>query len=163
VRPEARGDAATVCSTTAPPEVDTTTLTNITGIGGESGVDAKVKGGQVVVAPSLHANSRPYAWTGVGAVAWLPMAWALELIKIVPPPAIQKYTPQTIRTDTKARRRSEKYLEAAVIGNSSALAACGEPQWLLMEKTDREGPVEHYVLANWPRMAPIVPHFIPPD
>jgi hypothetical protein len=110
----------------APPEVDVTTLVNVTGLGGEAGVDAKVKGGQVVVAPSLHANGNRYRWTRVGAVAKLPVPWALQLVKLTPPKWIQKYTPQTMQADAKARKRAARYLEAAVIRDAAALAACGE-------------------------------------
>src|ERR1700684_11472 len=70
----------------APPDVDVKQIVNVTGVGGESGVDVKIKGGQIVVAPSVHASGRRYVWTKVGPIARLPIAWALELVKTTPPP-----------------------------------------------------------------------------
>jgi hypothetical protein len=110
-----------------PPEIDLSALVNVTGMGGEPGVDVKVKGGQVVVAPSLHASGRRYAWTKVGPVTTLPVPWALELVREPQPPAwIQKYTPSTLYKDGRARSRAEKYLEAVVVGNARAIAGCSE-------------------------------------
>lgn len=110
----------------APPDVDVKQLVNVTGVGGESGVDVKIKGGQIVVAPSVHASGRRYAWTKVGPVARLPIAWALELVKTAPPPWVKSFTPQTMQADTRAKRRAHRYLEVAVMRDSAALASCGE-------------------------------------
>jgi hypothetical protein len=111
----------------APQGIDTSTFVNVTGLGGEPGVDVKVKAGQVVVAPSLHANGKRYVWTEVGPVATLPMAWALELVSAPEVPTwIQKHNPSTLYKDGRARSRAEKYLEAVITGNARAIAACGE-------------------------------------
>lgn len=110
-----------------PHSIDTDTLVNVTGLGGEPGLDVKCKGGQIVIAPSLHASGRRYVWTKVGAVAKLPMTWALELIQDPKPPKwIEKFTPQTMAADRKAARRAERYLEVTVMRRSSQLASCGE-------------------------------------
>ena len=110
----------------APSEVDATTFVNVTGLGGESGVDVKIKGGQVVVAPSIHATGKRYEWTKVGAVARLPVPWAFQLVKTAPPKWVEKFTPQTMQADEKAKRRAARYLEVAVIRDAAALAACGD-------------------------------------
>jgi hypothetical protein len=110
-----------------PPEIDTELLVNVTGLGGESGVDVKVKGGQVVVAPSLHANGKRYFWSRVGAIALLPSQWGLEIVgKPEPPKWIEKYTPQTLQQNRFAKNKAARYLEVAVTRNAAALAACGE-------------------------------------
>ena len=110
-----------------PAEIDLTRLVNVTGVGGELGVDVKREGGQVVVAPSLHNSGKRYKWTRVGAIATLPMQWALQLVKAPDVPKwVGEFTPQTMNADKKARNRAEKYLEKAVIGESAALAGCGE-------------------------------------
>ncbi len=111
----------------APAEIDTTRLSNVTGLGGEPGVDVKVEGGQVVVAPSLHANGKRYIWTRTGVVTPLPVQWAMELLKKPEKPDwIEKYTPSTLLNAKSARRRAERYLEVAVTGEARALAACGQ-------------------------------------
>lgn len=114
-----------------PTGIPTDRLKNVTGIGGESGVDAKVKGGQVVVAPSLHVNGKRYAWVedSMGALADLPMTWVDGLIaEPLPPPFARDYTPETIRADDRAKRKLERYLEKAVIEECSRLARLPEGQ-----------------------------------
>jgi hypothetical protein len=109
-----------------PHSIDTDTLVNVTGLGGEPGLDVKCKGGQIVIAPSMHASGRRYVWTKVGAVAKLPMTWALELVQDPKPPKwVEKFTAQTMAADRKATRRAERYLEVSVMRRSSQLAACG--------------------------------------
>jgi bifunctional DNA primase/polymerase-like protein len=109
-----------------PHSIDTATVANVTGLGGEPGLDVKVKAGQVVVAPSIHASGRQYIWTKTGPVAKLPMAWALELVSAPPPPEwAGKYTPSTLYKDNRARNRAEKYLDTVITGNCRAIAACG--------------------------------------
>jgi hypothetical protein len=110
-----------------PHSIDIERLVNVTGLGGEPGLDVKVKAGQVVVAPSLHYSGQRYAWTKVGPVAKLPMAWALEMVSEPQVPEwVGKYTPSTLYKDGRARSRAEKYLEAVINGNARAIAACGE-------------------------------------
>ena len=87
----------------------------------------KREGGQIVVAPSLHNSGKRYKWTRAGAIATLPMQWALQLVKAPDVPKwVGEFTPQTMNADKKARNRAEKYLEKAVIGEAAALAGCGE-------------------------------------
>lgn len=95
-------------------------------IGDAPGVDAKVRNGQVVVAPSIHKSGKKYEWKQFGAFARLPVTWALSLVKREPPKWIHEYTPQTIRDNTKAKKRAEGYLEKAVTEDCCALASCGE-------------------------------------
>jgi Bifunctional DNA primase/polymerase, N-terminal len=115
-----------------PPEIDTSQLRNVTGLStGDkkvAGVDVKAKGGQVVVAPSLHANGKRYAWTRAGLIAKLPMTWAIELLDAPKAPKWihEKYTPSTLNADARAKNRAEKYFEAAVTGRAASLAACGK-------------------------------------
>jgi Bifunctional DNA primase/polymerase, N-terminal len=109
-----------------PHSIDTSNVVNVTGLLGEPGVDVKIKAGQVVVAPSLHASGRRYVWSRAGAVAPLPMAWALEIVTQPKPPEwASKYTPSTLYKDNRARSRAEKYLESALTGNARVIAACG--------------------------------------
>src|SRR4029077_14161919 len=78
--------------------------------------------------PSIHNSGKKYTWKRFGEFARLPIAWALSLIKREPPKWIRKYTPQTIRDDSKAKRRAEMYLQVAVVEDCSAIASC--PQGL---------------------------------
>ncbi len=115
----------------APPEVDVDNLKNATALGSKPGdmkpgVDVKVEGGQVVVAPSLHANGKRYAWTVVGQVAPLPVHWAIQLLtKPEIPKYVAKYTPAQMSRPGSARNRAERYLEVTVGNRARALAACG--------------------------------------
>lgn len=109
----------------APAEIDLKRLVNVTGLGGEPGVDAKVEGGQVVVAPSVHANGKRYKWTVTGEIAVLPVHWAMQLLKAPEEPQwISEYTPQTLKDDKRAKNRAERWLEVAVLNEARALAAC---------------------------------------
>lgn len=111
----------------APPEIDTDNISNVTGLGGEPGVDVKVEGGQVVVAPSLHANGKRYVWTRAGLVAPMPVQWAMRLLKkLEKPKFVEKYTPAQMNRPGYARTRAERYLEVAVTNQARALAACGQ-------------------------------------
>lgn len=113
-----------------PPEVDAALLKNATALGStkenpKPGVDVKVEGGQVVVAPSLHANGKRYLWTVVGEIAPLPVHWAMQLVsKPEIPKLVQKYTPTELRKPGNVRKRVERYLEATVTNNARALASC---------------------------------------
>lgn len=112
---------------TVPPEIDADRLTNVTGLGGKPGVDVKAERGQVVVAPSLHANGKRYEWTVAGPVTPLPVQWAMQLLKkFEKPKSLEKYTPAEVIKPGRARNRSEAYLNAAISGETRALAACGE-------------------------------------
>jgi hypothetical protein len=109
-----------------PSGIDPDTLKNVTALGGKPGLDVKCERGQVVVAPSLHANGKRYVWTRAGTVAAIPMTWALELVQAPKPPAwVAKYTPQTLSADGKAKKRAERYFEVAVTRSASNLASCG--------------------------------------
>jgi len=112
-----------------PAGIPTDRLKNVTGIGGQPGVDAKVKGGQVVVAPSKHFLGGVYSWVAdtMGALAELPMTWVDALIaEPLPPPFAREYTPETIRADDRAKRKLERYLERAVIEECSRLSRMPE-------------------------------------
>jgi len=112
---------------TAPPEIDTERLSNVTGLGGEPGVDIKAERGQVVVAPSLHANGKRYVWTVAGPVTPLPVQWAMQLQKkLEKPKFVEKYTPTQMNKPGAARNRGERYLEVAVTNQCGALIACGK-------------------------------------
>jgi len=117
---------------TLPQEIDVSRLKNVTGLGSEPGapkpgVDIKAEGGQVVIAPSLHANGKRYVWTRVGEIVPLPLQWALRLVKPPEiPKFIAKYTPAQMNKPGHARNRAERYLEAAVTGEARALAGCGQ-------------------------------------
>lgn len=103
-------------------------MRNVTGVGGEPGVDVKAKGGQVVVAPSRHASGAVYAWSyPLLPVADLPPAWILAL-RPAPkvPQEFHDYTPSTLREDKRALKRAEKYLQAAVIAETSQLSMVRE-------------------------------------
>lgn len=110
-----------------PPGIDPASLKNVTGLRGKPGLDVKAERGQVVIAPSLHANGKKYVWTRAGTIATLPMTWALELVQAPQPEKWiqQKYTPQTLNADGKAKKRAERYFEVAVQRRASNLAACG--------------------------------------
>jgi hypothetical protein len=109
-------------------EVNRDELRNITGLCGEPGVDVKIKGGQVVVAPSLHLSGKKYTWTKFGEIARLPSAWALALLpkSYTVPPWVEGYTPTTMKEDKRAKKRAEKYLEKAVLADASLLASSRE-------------------------------------
>lgn len=114
-----------------PVAIPTDRLKNVTGLGGEPGVDAKVKGGQVVVAPSMHYLGGRYAWVkdSLGDLSELPMPWVDALIEEpIPPQYVRSYTPETIRTNDQAKRKLEKYLEKAVIEECSRLSRMPEGQ-----------------------------------
>jgi hypothetical protein len=85
---------------------------NRTGLGGESGVDVKVKGGQVVVAPSLHGSGVRYTWTRwPEKLAELPSAWVLRVAepKKVEAPPIGFRSASKIEKST--RERAQAYLD----------------------------------------------------
>ena len=106
-----------------PPDVPKDRLKNVTGLGGQPGVDVKVKGGQIVIPPSLHPSGVNYAWVQTGAIADLPAGWSIALLsKPEPPSWIAEYTPQRLRDDKKAQKRAEKYLEAAVLDEARLLS-----------------------------------------
>lgn len=103
-------------------------LRNVTGVGGESGVDVKAKGGQVVVAPSRHASGAIYGWSyPLEPIADLPPGWVLAL-RPAPkvPQEFHDYTPSTLREDKRALKRAEKYIQAAVIAETSQLSMTRE-------------------------------------
>ena len=106
-------------------EVNREELRNVTGLCGSPGVDVKVKGGQVVVAPSMHPRGTPYTWSRFGKIERLPAAWALALMpkSYSVPKWAEKYTPQTMRENAKVKKRFESYLENAVLGDANALTA----------------------------------------
>lgn len=94
-------------------------------IGDKSGVDAKVRAGQIVVAPSMHKSGKKYEWKRFGTFARLPVPWALELVRDEPPKWIHNYTPHSLAEDKKAKKRGEAYLRTTLIKRCQALANYG--------------------------------------
>jgi Virulence-associated protein E/Bifunctional DNA primase/polymerase, N-terminal len=87
------------------------------------GVDVKVGGGQVVVAPSLHISGKRYVWSKLGEVLTLPVAWCEPLLEDVPPPRfLVDYTPDTFAQDEKAKKKAAAYLQKAVTEEAARLA-----------------------------------------
>lgn len=117
---------------TLPPEIDLTRIKNVTGLGSspgkpKPGVDIKAERGQVVIAPSLHANGKRYVWTRAGEIIPLPHQWAMMLLKKPEiPKFIESHTPIEMNKPGHARSRAERYLNAAVSGEARSLAACGQ-------------------------------------
>lgn len=122
-----------------PSDVDRTELKNITGLGGEKGVDVKAKGGQVLVAPSMHAAGVRYTWTNFGKIETLPPEWILAIkpTRYKVPEWASQYTPQTIHENKRARNRCERYLENAVLRDCALVASTreGGRNTLLYERT----------------------------
>lgn len=103
-----------------PPDTPRDRVKNVTGLAGSPGVDAKVRGGQIVVAPSLHASGKRYAWGETFVVAEMPADWVHALLSPpVRPEWVAEYTPQTMRDDAKAAKRARKYLEATTLSEAS--------------------------------------------
>lgn len=87
------------------------------------GVDVKVGGGQVVVAPSIHITGTRYRWSKLGDVLTLPVAWCEPLLEDVPPPRfLVDFTPDTFAQDEKAKKKATAYLEKAVTEEAARLA-----------------------------------------
>jgi putative DNA primase/helicase len=92
-------------------------LTNRAGLGGEPGVDVKVKGGQVVVAPSLHASGVRYTWEETpDKLAELPAAWLHRIVEPrqptapgIPPPQVGYRSASKI--ERSVRERAQAYLD----------------------------------------------------
>ncbi len=101
---------------------------NVTGLGGEPGVDVKVEGGQVVVIGENDGGE----YTGfdpTAPIVVLPVAWVLALLE--PPKPLKEareYTPSSLRDDTRAQKRFRAYFEKAVIGECRLVARTGEGQ-----------------------------------
>ena len=103
-----------------PPDTPRDRVKNVTGLAGSPGVDVKVRGGQIVVAPSLHASGKRYAWGETFVVAEMPADWVHALLSPpVRPEWVAEYTPQTMRDDAKAAKRARKYLESATLAEAS--------------------------------------------
>lgn len=110
-----------------PPDIPRDRVRNVSGLGGEPGVDVKVKAGQVVVAPSMHASGRRYTWTRTGTIAVLALTWAMELMTPAPVPDwISEYTPQTLRENKRAVKRAERYLEKSVLADARLISQTGQ-------------------------------------
>ena len=103
-----------------PPDTPRDRVKNVTGLGGLPGVDVKARAGQIVVAPSLHASGKRYAWGETFVVAEMPADWVHALLAPpVRPEWVSEYTPQTMRDDAKAAKRARKYLESATLAEAS--------------------------------------------
>jgi hypothetical protein len=113
-----------------PSTVDRKLITNRTGLGGSPGVDVKVQDGQVVAPPSVHASTgKAYRWVRTGAIAELPAAWILELLK---KPAVPQwasgYTPELLKDDRKKERRAQQYFNTVIMNECSILSRLKEGQ-----------------------------------
>jgi len=126
--------------------VDRERLKNVTGIGGEKGVDLKVKGGQVVAPPSIHARGSRYIWARTGRIAELPGSWLLKVLAApVPPKWASSYTPALMKNDERAQKRARSYLEKAVISDAELIshAGIGSRNNLFYESLCRILPLAH--------------------
>ena len=115
-----------------PEGIDLKRVRNVTGLGGQPGVDVKAEGGMAVAPPSRHRDGSDYAWFGDGLatpIAELPIAWALLLLRpLAPPPAPRgRYTPGALPVDdARARKRAASYYEANVRSAAELLSRTGE-------------------------------------
>lgn len=107
-------------------EIAVDTVRNITGLQGAPGVDVKVRGGQVVVSPSMHSSGKRYIWSRVGAIATLPASWGVELVHRAVPEWVKNFTPQTLQADKRALSKLEKWVEKAISGNCKSVEAATE-------------------------------------
>lgn len=110
----------------AGPDVPLERLKNKSGIGGKPGVDFKAANGQVVVGPSLHSSGKRYEWRDpLRSPSELPATWARALLEDPRPPQFT-YTPSQLRTDARARKRMDSYLQKAVTGEAGLVARCSK-------------------------------------
>ncbi len=108
-------------------EVSPARAKNVNGMGGAPGLDVKVDGGQVVVAPSKHPSGKAYRWSRWGGIELLPAAWALALWpNDEPAPAwsTRAYVPKDAREASAIPKRKRAYLEKIVREDSRLIAAC---------------------------------------
>jgi hypothetical protein len=92
-------------------------LENRRALGGEPGVDVKVRGGQVVVAPSLHYTGVRYTWVATpDKLAELPAAWLHKIVErhqatatVTPITASPGYRSAS-KTERSVRERAQAYL-----------------------------------------------------
>ena len=125
-------------------------LTNIGGLtlhdeARTPGIDVKCEGGQVLV---LGKNEHG-EYGGVDLttpVAELPMAWAIAMVPApkLPPKALT-YTPATLKSDAKARRRHENYFNTALDNICSMLSRVGDG---MRHTTHLSQSVNVFALAN---------------
>lgn len=109
-----------------PPDTPTDRVKNITGIGGEPGVDLKAAGGQVVVC-GRNAVGAYTDFDPAHSIAPLPASWVLAILdKPKPHPKAHEYTPHTLKEDARQKKRFEKYFERAVLSECSLLARANE-------------------------------------
>ena len=112
---------------TIPDQAPRDRLKNITGLGGESGIDVKVAGGQVVIAPSWHLSGVRYTWSRFGEIVELPPNWVLAILsKPEVPDWTYTYTPSSMKGDARAQRRAERYLQGAVMSEATLVARTGK-------------------------------------
>jgi hypothetical protein len=105
---------------------DAKELKNVTGVDGKPGVDCKVKGGFVVVGPSMHANGKAYTWDNLDTpIADLPIAW-LQSILPKPKPKPVAYTPGT--PDTKEVNRVRRWAQAIARREAERVSQAPEGQ-----------------------------------
>jgi putative DNA primase/helicase len=115
-------------------EIDRSKLRNITALTPNKkpedvaiiGVDVKVSGGQIVVAPSLHENGKHYSWSRVGSIAILPSSWGVHLLQYELPKDANQYTPLTLKDNPKLKKRWDAYLNKSIDGNCRAVANAPE-------------------------------------
>lgn len=98
-------------------------IKNVTALDGAPGVDVKVAGGQIVVAPSKHASGAVYQWGETQTIAELPPNWlAAILSKPEVPRWVHQYTPTTLNADRRALGRARKGIEKVILEEAGVLA-----------------------------------------
>ncbi len=93
------------------------------------GLDVRSRGGQIVVAPSLHISGARYSWANRCAIALLPDQWFERIAKPLPPPR---------KTQVASVHRIGNAYVDKVIENMVADLACrreGERNHVLWAKT----------------------------